>query len=114
MMPLPISTPIWPRSSADGTGHRHRAGKRDVRRILSDLNDRAGYRVAARYADDFKATYCRLLNVPEGGPPRPKLGPNSQIAIVLPYIVIYDHEDDVVTVLRVLHGKRNITRDLIR
>jgi plasmid stabilization system protein ParE len=33
---------------------------------------------------------------------------------VLPYIVIYNHEEDTVTVLRVLHGKRNITRDLIR
>jgi plasmid stabilization system protein ParE len=33
---------------------------------------------------------------------------------VLPYIVIYDYEEDTVTVLRVLHGKRNITRDLIR
>jgi len=36
------------------------------------------------------------------------------VAIVLPYIVIYDHEDNAVRVLRVLHGKRNITRDLIR
>jgi plasmid stabilization system protein ParE len=30
--------------------------KRDLRRIFSDLNERAGYRVAARYAADFKAT----------------------------------------------------------
>ena len=88
--------------------------KRDVRRILSDLNERAGYGVAARYAADFKATYRRLADVPAGGSPRPALGPDSRIAIVLPYIVIYDHKDDVVTVLRVLHGKRNITRDLIR
>ena len=29
--------------------------KRDLRRILSDLNERAGYNVAARYAIDFKA-----------------------------------------------------------
>jgi plasmid stabilization system protein ParE len=33
---------------------------------------------------------------------------------VSPYIVIYDHDDDLVTVLRVLHGERNIARDLIR
>jgi plasmid stabilization system protein ParE len=33
---------------------------------------------------------------------------------VSPYIVIYDHDDVLVTVLRVLHGERNITRDLIR
>ena len=49
-----------------------------------------------------------------GGPPRSALGPKTRIAIVFPYLVIYDYEDDVVTVLRVLHGKRNITRNLIR
>jgi toxin ParE1/3/4 len=88
--------------------------KRDVRRIISDLYERAGYRVATRYANEFKAAYRRLSHVPAGGPPRPALGPKTRIAIVLPYIVIYDHEDDAVTVLRVLHGRRNITRDLIR
>ena len=88
--------------------------KRDLRSIFSDLNERAGYRVAARYAADFKATYRRLIDFPASGPSRPALGPKTRIAIVLPYIVIYDHEDEAVTVLRVLHGKRNITRHLIR
>jgi len=87
--------------------------KRDLRRILSDLNRKAGYRVAARYAEDFKATYRRLADIPASGPPRPSLGPSARIAIVLPYVVIYDRADDVATVLRVLHGKRNITRDLL-
>jgi plasmid stabilization system protein ParE len=89
--------------------------KRDIRWILSDLAERAGYRVAARYAEDFKAMCRRLSNFPDSGPPRPELGTRARIAIVRPYIVIYDHTDDAtVTVLRVLHGKRNITRDLIR
>jgi plasmid stabilization system protein ParE len=47
--------------------------KRDLRRILSDLNGRAGYRVAERYARDFKATYRRLADVPGSGPPRLRL-----------------------------------------
>ena len=88
--------------------------KRDLRSIFSDLNERAGYRVAVRYAVDFKATYRRLADFPASGPPRPALGSKTRIAIVLPYIVIYDHEDEAVTVLRVLHGKRNITRQLVR
>jgi plasmid stabilization system protein ParE len=87
--------------------------KRDLRRILSDLYERAGYGIAARYADEFKAAYRRIAHVPAGGPPRPALGPNTRIAIVLPYVVIYDHEEDTATVLRVLHGRRSITRDLI-
>ena len=89
------------------------SAKRDVRRILSDLNLKAGHRVAANYAAEFKATYRRLVEFPASGPPRPELGVQARIAIILPYIVIYDHRDDVVTVLRVLHGKRNITRELL-
>jgi len=89
--------------------------KRDVRRILSDLTERAGYRVAERYGAEFKATYRRLATFPESGPLRPALGSKVRIALVLPYLVIYENSDDgSLTVLRVLHGKRNITRDLIR
>ena len=89
--------------------------KRDLRRILSDLAERAGYRVAERYGVEFKATYRRLSAFPNSGPPRPTLGSKIRIALVLPYLVIYENGDDgSVTVLRVLHGKRNITRDLIR
>jgi plasmid stabilization system protein ParE len=35
-------------------------------------------------------------------------------AILLPYIVIYESREGTATVLRVMHGKRNITRDVIR
>jgi toxin ParE1/3/4 len=88
--------------------------KRDVRNILSDLSERASYRIAARYADAFKTVYRRLRELPAIGPPRSKLGPNCRIGIVLPYLVVYDYIDDEVTVLRVLHGRRNITRSLLR
>jgi toxin ParE1/3/4 len=62
--------------------------KYDVRRLLFDLNERAGFRVAARYAAEFKETYCRLAQFPASGAPRPALGPNARFAIVLPYLVI--------------------------
>ena len=62
--------------------------KRDVRHILSDLSERAGNRVAARYAQEFKAIYRRLRDLPAIGPPRPGLGPNCRIAIILPYLVV--------------------------
>jgi toxin ParE1/3/4 len=43
------------------------------------------------------------------------LGKDIRIGIVLPYIVIYRHHeaDDIVTVLRIVHGRRNITSKLI-
>ncbi len=70
--------------------------------------------MAERYAADFRAVYRGLAESPAAGPPRPELGPNTRIAIVLPDLVIYDYNSDEVTVLRVLHGRRNITRDLVR
>ncbi len=61
------------------------------------------------------ALYDRLAEHPDSGAPRPGLGTDIRIGIVLPYIVIYRHHeaDDIVTVLRVLHGRRNITAKLI-
>jgi plasmid stabilization system protein ParE len=44
------------------------------------------------------------------------LGQNVRIAIVSPCILIYDFvaEDDVIFLLRILHERRNITRELLR
>ena len=88
--------------------------KQDVRDILTDLGERAGYGVASRYAEDFKAAYRGIAQFPGSGPPRPALGPNARIKIVYPYVIIYDHESNEATVLRVLHGRRDITIKLIK
>jgi toxin ParE1/3/4 len=88
--------------------------KRDARRILSDLNDKAGRLVAARYAIEFEATFRRLAVFPGIGAPRPALGTHARMAVVKPYVVIYDWQEDTVTVLRILHGRRNLTRKLVR
>jgi len=44
------------------------------------------------------------------------LGARTRIAIVQPYLLIYDYApgDDALTLLRILHGRRNITRALLR
>ena len=41
---------------------------------------------------------------------------NARIAIVPPYILIhdYDPQDDALVLLRVLHERQEITRDLVR
>jgi toxin ParE1/3/4 len=88
--------------------------KRDVREIISDLNQRAGYLVASRYASDFKAAYRNLADFPKSGPVRPALGTAARVKFVYPYVIIYDCDADAVTVLRVLHGRRDISVDLIR
>lgn len=88
--------------------------KQDVRGILADLRERAGDVVARRYGAHIKRIYRSLAEFPAGGAPRPSLGSEARIKIVYPYVVIYDHSADTATVLRVLHGHRNITADLLR
>jgi plasmid stabilization system protein ParE len=48
----------------------------------------------------------RLTEFPDLGPPRPRLGRGVRIRIVAPSVAIYEHKNDTVTVLRVLHGRR--------
>jgi toxin ParE1/3/4 len=66
-------------------------------------------------ADVFRRTLDRVVDIPESGAPRPTLGPQARIAVAYLYILIYDYtrEDDTVTLLRIVHGRRNIARDLL-
>ncbi|MGA8615683.1 MAG: type II toxin-antitoxin system RelE/ParE family toxin [Xanthobacteraceae bacterium] len=87
----------------------------DTNTILNYLEEVAGSRVAARYGGRFEETIVRLTSFPESGAPRPALGVNTRIAIVQPYLLIYDFtpDDNTLTLLRLLHGRRNITRGLL-
>jgi toxin ParE1/3/4 len=86
----------------------------DVAQIIIHLTEAAGYDVAARYLGAFDAVYDRLAQFPDMGPPRSSLGRDTRIALVHPYVMVYDHSDDRVIVLRVLHDARNITRGVVR
>jgi toxin ParE1/3/4 len=72
---------------------------------------KAGHTVAARYLASFDKLYARLTKYPRSGAPRPLLGPHVRIGTVSPYIVIYDYDpsDDLVTIFRIVHGRRKIT-----
>lgn len=84
----------------------------DTSDILDYLQQEAGSRVAEDFGRRFRIAIERFVDLPETGSPRPLLGGNIRVSIVFPYILIYEYvrEDDTVTLLRVLHGRRNITR----
>jgi toxin ParE1/3/4 len=87
--------------------------RQDVRDILADLSERAGSAVARRYGADFKRIYRSLAQFPAGGSPRRSLGPDVRVKIVYPYVVFYENAADTVMILRILHGHRDITVDLL-
>ena len=88
----------------------------DTAEILYHLGREAGAPVADRYEADFEALYKLLANFPNSGAPRPILGKDMRIGVVFPYLVLYEFAeiDDVVTIMRVVHGRRKITRRLLR
>lgn len=88
----------------------------DINDILDYLAEQAGASVAFAYGRKFRSSIDRLIEFPGIGVRRPALGANIRIVIVPPYILIYDYvnADDVLTLLRVVHGKRAITHRLIR
>ena len=88
----------------------------DISSILSYLRLKAGPAVADRYVDGFDVATERLVLFPGIGSPRPELGADARTTMVDPYLLIYDYhlDQDTVVVLRIVHGRRNITMDMIR
>jgi toxin ParE1/3/4 len=88
----------------------------DTYDILDYIEEQAGPRIASEFGGRFRRTIEHVVALPFSGAPRPNLGSSTRIAIVFPYVLIYDYEEesDTVTLLRILHGRRNITRDLLQ
>ena len=88
----------------------------DISIILTHLEREAGLRTAESYGHRFRDTIIRLVAFPESGAPRPALGEQARIAIVYPYVLFYDYHarNDLLMLLRVLHGKAAITAKLMR
>ena len=87
----------------------------DLDVLLDHLSDEAGSQVARKYAMAFDECLSKLSQFPGIGAPRPELGTMTRMSIVSPYLVFYDFDagSDTVTVLRILHGRRNFTRQTL-
>ncbi len=83
--------------------------------IVDRLTDLAGHSVASGYVSDLRSIYQRLSTFPEIGSPRPRLGSRVRIVVLLPYVVIYEYlsREDAVRIIRIVDGRRSITRRLV-
>lgn len=86
----------------------------DVAAMLEHLADLAGPAVARRYNQELDAVFERLAMFPASGARRRSLGSYARIAVIAPYVVVYDYQDNMVVIVRVLDGRRDITRRLVR
>jgi len=85
------------------------AALNDADRIFDYLAAEAGRNVAAKYRALFDDLFRLLRDYPDLGPPRERLGRGVRVSVVDPYLAIYRHDRDAVTVLRIVHGRRRIT-----
>lgn len=88
----------------------------DIAELLADIAREAGYRAAERYNFRIESLYDRLGEHPDSCEARPKLGAHVRVGVIVPYLVIYRHAagDDTVSIIRVVHGRRKITRKLLQ
>lgn len=63
---------------------------------------------ARRMLDRFRRRFEMLARQPEIGEPRDELQPELRSFPLDSYMIYYTATDDVVTILRVLHGARDI------
>lgn len=89
---------------------------RDTDEIVAYLASRGGPPTVRKYLRLFDEVYERLQQFPRSGHPRPKLGITVHIAIVHPYVMIYDWDAaaDTVSMLRIVRGPRRLTRTLLK
>ena len=79
----------------------------DLREILRYLR-RHSRPAAERLAQAVRERLTRLSSFPRFGRERPEFGPGVRSTVVGDYVLIYHTTDEVVTIVRVFHGSRDI------
>lgn len=82
----------------------------DLAELRDFIADRDGVERAHSVLDDSEAAFSRLALMPRMGRLRPDLtGPHTRWSRVHDWLVLYDPSDDGILVLRVIHGRRDLT-----
>jgi toxin ParE1/3/4 len=66
---------------------------------------------ALKLVQRFQERWELLSNFPLTGQRRPDLDQEARHVIVGPYLTLYRIREDTVEIVRILHGRRNITSD---
>ena len=85
----------------------------DLLQISSYLSERSA-QATQSVLDEISRCFVSLTSFPRRGSPRPDLGRDVRSVIVSPYLVFYAARQDHVTILRVLHGSRDIEAEFRR
>jgi len=81
----------------------------DLEAILEEL-DRKNPAVAERYTTLFEERIQLLAKFPEMGRARPEIARHVRSVLADPYVLFYRVQGDMVQVLRILHGKMDLSK----
>lgn len=85
----------------------------DLMQIDSYLNQQAPQAAQSTF-EAINRCFENLTSFPLRGSPRPDFGRDVRSVIVQPYLIFYAVRPDRVTILRVLHGSRDIEAEFRR
>ena len=85
----------------------------DLLQISSYLSERS-LQATQSILDEIDRCFVNLTSFPLRGSPRSDLGRDVRSVIVSPYLILYAARRDHVTILRVLHGSRDIEAEFRR
>lgn len=90
--------------------------RRDLIEITDHLSGVASPQTARKYERRIQRAVAGLREIPASGPPRREFGPDVRMLVVRPYLIFYEAppESDEVSILRILHGARDIDERLVR
>lgn len=80
---------------------------------LESIGDRIAARSPARaisYIDELRRRCAQIAELPHAGPPRSQWGEGIRIVIHGPYLIVYRIVGDIVQVLRIVHGARDLNQ----
>ena len=90
--------------------------RRDLIEITDYLCHLASPQTARKYEMLIQRAVDSLRDIPGAGPPRREFGSHVRMVIVRPYLIFYEGlpEAEDISILRILHGARDIDENLIR
>jgi toxin ParE1/3/4 len=90
------------------------AAARDLQKIVDDIASAAGGGVAQSFMTRMRHSIEHLADYPQLGRRRPYFGQDVRSWAFPPYVAFYRQIAFDVEIIRVVHGRRRITRSLLR
>jgi toxin ParE1/3/4 len=89
------------------------AAARDIQKISDDIKAAAGKDIALAFVGRLRRSLEGLVAFPGMGRLRRRFGSGVRSWAVPPYVAFYRQSGNDVEIIRIVHGKRRITRALM-